>query len=117
METDKNAPDQVSLEKTKEIAEGADYGTRRLSGPIFYLSAMIAFAMSCFQLYTAVFGTLTGTLQRSIHLCFALVLCFLFFPMTKRSKTKEIPVYDLILAAIGGLGAIYVTLFYADLVK
>ncbi|OGP73317.1 MAG: hypothetical protein A2V86_16415 [Deltaproteobacteria bacterium RBG_16_49_23] len=117
MGTDKSAPDQVSLEKSKEIAEGADYGTRRLSGPIFYLSAMIAFAMSCFQLYTAVFGTLTGTLQRSIHLCFALVLCFLFFPMTKRSKTKEIPVYDLILAAIGGLGAIYVTLFYADLVK
>jgi TRAP transporter 4TM/12TM fusion protein len=117
MEADKNGPDRDSLEKSKEVAEGADYGARRLSGPIFYLSAVIAFAMSCFQLYTAVFGTLTGTLQRSIHLCFALILCFLYFPMTKRSKTKEIPVYDLILAAVGGFGAIYVTLFYADLVK
>ncbi|MBS3907854.1 MAG: TRAP transporter fused permease subunit, partial [Syntrophaceae bacterium] len=117
MEADKNAPDQVSLEKSKEIAEGADYGARRLKGVLFYISGTIAIAMSCFQLYTAIFGTMTGTLQRSIHLCFALVLCFLFYPMTKRSRTKEIPVYDLILAAIGGFGAIYVTLFYADLVK
>ena len=117
METDKHEPDQASLEKSKEIAEGADYGARRLTGLLFYITAVIAFAMSCFQLYTAIFGTLTGTLQRSIHLCFAMVLCFLFFPMTKGSEKKKIPVYDLIFAVIGGLGAIYVTLFYADLVK
>jgi TRAP transporter 4TM/12TM fusion protein len=109
--------DKDLLEKSKEIAEGADYGTRRLSGPLFYVSSGIALAMSCFQLYTAIFGALTGTIQRSIHLTFAIILCFLFFPMTKKSKTKGIPIYDLILAAIGGFGALYVTLFYADLVK
>ncbi|MGQ9509134.1 MAG: TRAP transporter permease [Thermodesulfobacteriota bacterium] len=117
METDHEIVDKDLIEKSKEIAEGADYGARHLSGPIFYISAGIAFAMSCFQLYTAIFGALTGTIQRSVHLCFALILCFLFFPMTKKSKKREIPLYDLILAAIGGFGAIYVTLFYADLVK
>ncbi len=117
MESDQNRQDSISIEQSKEIAEGADYGARKLSGPIFYLSAAIAFAMSCFQLYTAIFGALTGTIQRSVHLCFALILCFLFFPMTKRARKSRIPLYDLILAAIAGFGAIYVTLFYADLVK
>ena len=109
--------DQASIEKSKELAEGADYGARRLSGPLLYISSGIALAMSCFQLYTAMFGTMTGTLQRSIHLCFALILCFLFFPMTKKSKSKTIPIYDLIFAALGGWAALYVTVFYADLVQ
>jgi len=114
---DNITPDQVSVEKSKEIAEGADYGARRLSGPIFYISAGIAFVMSCFQLYTAMFGTLTATLQRSVHLCFAIMLCFLFYPMTKRSKTRTIPIYDLIFAALGGWAAIYIAVFYTDLVQ
>ncbi len=117
MEGDQNGGDRVSIEKSKEIAEGADYGARRLRGVLFYISGAFAIGMSCFQLYTAIFGALTGTIQRSVHLCFALILCFLFFPMTKRSKTKQIPFYDILLAVIGGFGAIYVTLFYADLVK
>jgi len=117
MEENKITPDQVSIEKSKEIAEGADYGGRRLSGLLFYISAGIAFTMSCFQLYTAMFGTLTGMLQRSVHLCFAIILCFLFYPMTKRSKIKSIPIYDLIFAALGGWAALYITIFYADLVQ
>ena len=117
MEENKFTPDQDSLEKSKEIAEGADYGARRLSGPLFYISAGIAFAMSCFQLYTAAFGTLTGMLQRSVHLCFAMILCFLFYPMTKKAKTKTIPIYDLVFAVLGGWAAIYITVFYADLVQ
>ena len=99
------------------MAEGADYGARRLSGPLLYISSGIALAMSCFQLYTAMFGTLTGMLQRSVHLCFALMLCFLFFPMTKKSRTKTIPIYDLFFAMLGGWAAIYITVFYADLVQ
>lgn len=117
MEENKITLGQVSIEKSKEIAEGADYGTRRLSGPLLYISTGIALAMSCFQLYTAAFGTLTGMLQRSVHLCFAIILCFLFYPMTKRSKTKTIPIYDLIFAVLGGWAAIYITVFYADLVQ
>jgi TRAP transporter 4TM/12TM fusion protein len=117
MEPDKNLIDQSALEKSKEIAEGADYGARRLSGLLFYVSTGIALAMSGFQLYTAAFGTLTGTIQRSVHLCFAIILCFLFYPMTKKSKKKTIPFYDVIFAILGGWAAIYITVFYADLVQ
>ncbi len=117
MENKEIRAEQVSVEKSKEIAEGADYGARRLAGPLFYISAAVAFAMSCFQLYTAMFGTLTATLQRSVHLSFAIVLCFLFYPMTKRSKMRSIPIYDLVFAAIGGWAALYVTIFYTDLVQ
>jgi TRAP transporter 4TM/12TM fusion protein len=117
MEENRRVSDQTSIEKSKEIAEGADYGARRLSGGILYISAAIAFAMSCFQLYTAMFGTLTATLQRSVHLSFAIILCFLFYPMTKKSKTKNIPIYDLIFATLGGWAAIYIAVFYTDLVQ
>src|SRR4030042_3683399 len=117
MEENKITPGQVSIEKSKEIAEGADYGARRLYGPLLYISTGIPLAMSCFQLYTAAFGTLTGMLQRSVHLCFAIILCFLFYPMTKKSKKKTIPFYDVIFAILGGWAAIYVTVFYADLVQ
>jgi TRAP transporter 4TM/12TM fusion protein len=106
-----------SIEKSKEIAEGADYGARRLSGYLLYVAASLAVGMSCFQLYTAMFGALTATLQRSVHLCFALMLCFLFYPMSKKSKTRTIPFYDLVFAAVAGWSAIYVTVFYADLVQ
>jgi TRAP transporter 4TM/12TM fusion protein len=37
--------------------------------------------------------------------------------MTKKSKKKTIPIYDLVFAALGGWAAIYVTVFYADLVQ
>ncbi|NWG02365.1 MAG: TRAP transporter permease [Syntrophaceae bacterium] len=117
MEENKMITGQDSIEKSKEMAEGADYGARRLSGFIFYVSATLAFAMSCFQLYTAMFGTLTATLQRSVHLCFAIMLCFLFYPMTKKSKTRTIPIYDMIFTALGGCSALYVAIFYADLVQ
>ena len=114
---DKTTVDQDALAKSKELAEGVDYGARRLSGPLLYISTGIALGMSCFQLYTAMFGTLTGMLQRSVHLCFAVILCFLFFPINKKSRTGTIPIYDLIFAALGGWAALYITVFYADLVQ
>jgi TRAP transporter 4TM/12TM fusion protein len=114
---DKTAIDQDALAKSKEFAEGADYGARRLSGVLLYLSTGIALAMSLFQLYTSVFGTMTGMLQRSVHLSFAIILCFLFFPSSKKSEIKSIPIYDLIFAMVGGWAAIYITIFYADLVQ
>jgi TRAP transporter 4TM/12TM fusion protein len=117
MKADGETPEKDALERSREIAEGADYGARRLSGALATICGSIALAMSCFQLYTALFGTLTATLQRSVHLAFAITLCFLFYPMRKRSAARSIPLYDLILAALAGCAAIYVTVFYADLVQ
>ncbi len=109
--------DQELAKEAEERLEKAEYGERRLSGIPYSIAFGIAFAMSCFQLYTAAFGTLTATLQRSVHLSFALTLCFLFYPMFKGSKKKTIPFYDFILAGVAGWVAIYVGLFYQQLVE
>ena len=42
---------------------------------------LLAVVMSCFQLYTAAFGSFEGILQRSIHLGFASAIILLMFPL------------------------------------
>ena len=39
-----------------------------------YIICAVCILFSCFQLYTAIFGVLDAHLQRTIHLCFGLVL-------------------------------------------
>lgn len=108
---------QEAVERSKELAEGADYGARRVSGPWLYIATAVAVGMALFQVYTSLFGTLTATLQRSIHLSFAIVLCFLFFPGRKRGSQQTLPWYDIFLALVGGFASLYVTLFYEQLTQ
>jgi TRAP transporter 4TM/12TM fusion protein len=109
--------DEALVKKAEELIEKQEFGERRLSGISYHITFLIAIAFSCFQLYTAFFGVLTSTLQRSIHLTFAIALCFLFYPFSKKSKRKTIPFFDFILVVLAGASVIYVTLFYEDLVK
>lgn len=108
---------QEAVERSKELAEGADYGARRVSGPWLYIATAVAVGMALFQVYTSLFGTLTATLQRSVHLSFAIVLCFLFFPGRKRGSQQTLPWYDIFLALVGGFASLYVTLFYEQLTQ
>ncbi|MCU0539091.1 MAG: TRAP transporter permease [Desulfobacterales bacterium] len=108
--------DASLVKKAEELIETAEFGERRLSGTVYKIAFLIAIAMSCFQLYTAFFGVLTSTLQRSVHLSFAIVLCFLFYPRSKKSKRKSIPFYDFILTALAGSAVIYVAVNYQELV-
>lgn len=117
MEEIKVARDQELVKKAEEMMEAQEFGERRLSGVPYKVAYILALGMSCFQLYTAFFGTLSAMLQRSVHLSFAIALCFLFYPLSKKSKRKTIPFYDFILAAVGGGAAFYITAFYAELVK
>jgi len=109
--------DDALLKKAEEMIEKQEFGERRLAGIPYKITFLFAIAFSCFQLYTAFFGVLTSTLQRSIHLAFAITLCFLFYPFSKKSKRKTIPSVDFILAVVAGASVVYVTLFYEDLVK
>lgn len=108
--------DQELVKKAEEMIQIQEFGERRLSGIPYNITYIIALGMACFQLYTAFFGTLTATLQRSVHLSFAMTLCFLFYPRSKKAKIKSIPFYDFILALIAGCSAIYVTVYYQVLV-
>jgi TRAP transporter 4TM/12TM fusion protein len=109
--------DEDLVKKAEELIEKAEFGERRLSGLVFKIAFLLAISMTCFQLYTAFFGVLTSTLQRSVHLTFAIVLCFLFYPRSKKSKRKTIPFYDIVLTVLAGSAVIYVTVFYQELVQ
>jgi TRAP transporter 4TM/12TM fusion protein len=109
--------DEALVKKAEEMIEKQEFGERRLSGIPYTITFLIAIAFSGFQLYTAFFGVLTSTLQRSIHLTFAIILCFLFYPFSKKSKRKTIHFIDFMLAVVAGASVVYVTLFYEDLVK
>ena len=73
---------------------------------------VIAVAMSIFQLYTGFFGEMPGAKQLSIHLAFALLLCYLSYPLRQKWAGGKIPWYDLILAVIAGGSALYMFLNY-----
>ncbi len=53
---------------------------RQLTGKMAIIAAIIAISMSIFQTYTAGWGTLITLRQRSLHIIFAFVLGFIFFP-------------------------------------
>ena len=90
---------------------------RILSGWQGKLVALIAVAMSCFHFYTSGFGLLLAQKQGAVHLAFTLALVFLLYPASsKQSQTSGIPFYDFILGAIGVASALYLVVFFNDLV-
>lgn len=56
---------------------------------ILWAITLVAVTMSLFQLYTAGIQTLGLFYQRTAHLSFILVLCFLLFPVTGQSKPRN----------------------------
>ena len=109
--------DESLVKQAEEMMEKQEFGERRLSGLAFRITFLIAIAFSCFQMYTAFFGVLTSTLQRSVHLSFAITLCFLFYPFSKRSKRKTIPSSISCSRPWPAPSVIYVTVFYEQLVR
>ncbi|MDZ7759796.1 MAG: TRAP transporter permease [Desulfovermiculus sp.] len=86
---------------------------RQLTGRIaMIVISCLAVAMSIFQMYTGFYGEMPGAKQLSIHLTFALVLCYLSYPFRQKWASGKIPWYDLILAVLAGGTAIYMFLNY-----
>ncbi len=79
---------------------------------------LIALAWSGFQLYTAGAGALPAIHQRSIHLAFALLLCFFLSAARLRllGRHWEMRV-SLLLAVLAPLTALYLTVFHQQLVE
>ncbi|MBW2042073.1 MAG: TRAP transporter permease [Deltaproteobacteria bacterium] len=88
----------------------------KLSGVAAWVVFAIAISMSIFQLFTGFFGELPGSKQLSIHLAFALVLCYLSFPLSKKSPRNKIAVWDIFLALLGGAAALYLFVNYDHVV-
>jgi len=90
---------ETGLPSAKEVEIGSRTG---------FVLRWLAIGMSLFQLYTGLFGELPGYQQLSVHLAFAMVLCFLYFPASKKSPRNRLSIPDIILAVFGGVTAIYV---------
>lgn len=106
----------VDVDKGKRLAEESESGGRLLTGRAAVTVSAIAILMSLFQLYTGFFGELPGSKQLSVHLAFAIVLCFIFYPVSRKVPQDRFPLYDLILAVVGGATALYLFLNYDHIV-
>ena len=109
--------EEQNLEASLRLAQDAETGSRILSGKTGGFIRWFAISMSLFQLYTGFFGVLPGYQQLSVHLFFALVLCFALFPRSKKSPMTRLSVPDIILSVIGGASAIYVFANYSHWVN
>ncbi len=98
------------------MAEESEAGSRHLAGRAGQITAIVAVCMSLFQIYTGFFGELPGSKQLSVHLCFAMVLCFFYFPGSKKSAKDHIPIIDLALSVLGGASALYLFINYDHVV-
>ncbi|MBI4240329.1 MAG: hypothetical protein HY613_01320, partial [Candidatus Rokubacteria bacterium] len=107
----------AGIAEAERLVREAEFGARELAGWSFWLAGGLALAMSVFQLWTAAVGTLPGVLQRSIHLTFAMALCFFFYPLSRGPRQTRLPWYDLVLAALGAYAALYVTLHHEALIR
>lgn len=95
-----------------ELLEEYDKETgrlRKLTGIIGKIAFLIAIAMSAFHFYTAGFGVLLSSRQRSLHIIFAFVLGFLFYPRSSKSRKDrpELIDYGLILLTVVVFGYLF----------
>ena len=101
---------------SQEMAEASEIGSMKLSGAAAWIIFAIAVSWSLFQLFTGFYGELPGSKQLSIHLAFALVLCYLCFPLSKKSPRNKIAIWDIALALLGGATALYLFFNYNHVV-
>ena len=111
---------QFSDEELQDLVASSDAGDRAPTNRnVALLISGLALLWSLFQLWIAQpqlwFGqylpVLNASQTRPIHLTFAIVLAFLAYPAFKKSPRDHIPIYDWVLALIGGGCAAYVFLF------
>ena len=114
----------VSQEEIEKAIEEVEYTGRKHGPRLAMIVSGIAAAWSLFQLWIASplpfmfdFGILVDVPARGIHLAFGLLLCFLMFPAARSLATRQIPVYDIVLALLGAGCALYLWFGYEGLVE
>ncbi len=125
----------ASEKELEEMIAATDTGARSPGGLVGKLLLIIAFCWSLFQLWIAspipfmlsdihlggdmtladLIPVLNNTDTRSIHLAFALCLAFLAYPTLKRSPREYIPAQDWVMAGIGVICTMYLSVFAVEL--
>jgi len=117
---------QASDAELEAMIAATDTGARSPKGSVGKLIIATAFAWSVFQLWIASplpyldviaswLPVLNNTDTRSIHLAFAIALAFLAYPALKSSPRDMIPIQDWIMAFIGIVVTMYLSVFAVEL--
>jgi TRAP transporter 4TM/12TM fusion protein len=114
--------DAATREQLETMVAEADTGGRKPTGfaKRFLLATALCWAL--FQLWYASplpymfnVGVFNDGQARVIHLSFAFILAFSTFPAFKSSPRNRIPIYDIVLAALGVIAACYLIVFYREI--
>ncbi|MET3506215.1 TRAP transporter permease [Halalkalibacter oceani] len=108
MATNKNSPaTQIDLSKAVDAVE-AETNLEIKQSLWRTIIIVIAIGLVGFHLYTTIFGIFPALIQRSIHLAFALSLCFALTPAVRSSSRTKVPWYDAILIVLSLLTTLYI---------
>ena len=92
--------------------------TRPLRGIWLGITSIIAIVYVLFHLYTAGYQLYPNLIQRSIHIGFAITLCFLLYPARKRDISRSRPkFYDLIFILFMAWAVVYTVVNYDRIVS
>ena len=88
------------MAKTTAIIEKVDKesATRKFTGVMQSFFYIFCILVSLYHLYTAIFGPPVTLVHRSLHVAMMTSLCFLMYPMRKKSSRTKPSILDWILA-------------------
>lgn len=104
---------EEALQEAARYVEEEEGPARRLSGRMETFVTVVAVAMSLIHLYAAV-GVIMTQVLRGIHVMFVLFLCFLVFPVSKRSQ--RVCWFDYLLSLLGVAVIVYMLLDFDDFI-
>jgi TRAP transporter 4TM/12TM fusion protein len=95
---------EIDLDKIVDpeaaVVEDKNLKNSPLGKMLHWTGIAFAFCMSCFQVYTAVFGIFEGLLQRSIHMGLALGILFCVKPPTLKFLKKHQCILGVVFCAL-----------------
>lgn len=120
-ETNRSLLDDVSIDEAQvsSLVEKYDAESRyrRLTGGQGVFISLWLAAMSLFHLYTAGITTMPITIQRAIHLTFAIVAVYILFPASQKANKTSTPWYDWVLAIAAGCVTGYIIFFFNEIAR
>lgn len=76
----------------------------------------VCIAISLYHFITSFAGAPATLKHRSLHVSMMLLLSFVFYPVSDKASRRKLPVYDIILAVLSLLIAVYVWVDYPNII-
>ena len=122
--TDHDSNGAAASPGSDRTLEEVEYQGRRQGPRLAVLVSVLCFAWSIYQLWIASplpfmldFAIIGDVPARGIHLAFALLLCFLVYPMWRGRGGRNLPLYDIAFALLGSGVAFYLFVGWSGLVS